>query len=56
MLQIVNIIGNCACYCLVCIFYLAAFYAAMLKKPLIIRGMDPLQHLRFEPKITVLFF
>ena len=39
-------IGYCACYAMVCVFYLAAFYTAMLKRAIVIRGIDPLQYLR----------
>jgi hypothetical protein len=46
LMQLVNVIGYCVCYALVCVFYLAAFYSAMMQHRLIIKGVDILDTLR----------
>ncbi len=41
-----NTIGIAACYSLLCIVYLGAYYTAMFRKEIVIAGQNPLQMLR----------
>ena len=45
-LALVDVIGATGCYILVALFYLLAFYCAMLKTSVVLGEGDPLKNLR----------
>jgi hypothetical protein len=46
-LSIANTVGFSACYVLVSLFYLAAFYETMLRRPFAVKGKKPLKWMRY---------
>jgi len=45
-MSVLNTIGITACYAMICIVYIGAYYKAMFRRDIVINGQAPLQILR----------